>query len=88
MTTEEFFDKLQIPVHWKYVGRNDVPNSIGGVFDDSTTRTIYRVFYNIDSERGGIVERKRSDGGKPVYKCLISNKTTDNINEFIRMNLK
>jgi hypothetical protein len=88
MTSEEFFPQLHIPVHWKRVGKNDVPNSLGWVYDDRTTQTIYRVFYNIDSEKGGITERKRTESGKPKYKCLISNKNADDINEFINQNLR
>ncbi|HEY5508430.1 MAG TPA: hypothetical protein VIK29_07160 [Paludibacter sp.] len=86
MTAEEFFPLLKIPIYWKYMGSNDVPNSIGYVFDDKTTQTIYRVFYNIDSERGGITERKRLDNGKPKYKCLTANKTSSELNEYFLQN--
>jgi len=87
MTSEEFFPQLHIPVHWKRVGKNDVPNSIGWVYDNRVD-TIYRFFFNIDSEKGGITERKRTESGKPKYKCLISNKNAEEINEYIHSNLK
>ena len=86
MTAEEFFPLLKVPIYWKYTGRNDVPNSIGHVFDDRTTQTIYRVWFDIDSERGGITERKRLESGKPKYKCLAANKTTNELNEFFHSN--
>jgi hypothetical protein len=87
MTAEEFFPLLNIPIYWKRVGRNDVPDSIGVVYDNRKD-TIYRVFFNINSELGGIVERKRTEQGRQVYKCLISNKSAEDINVYINANLK
>jgi len=86
MTSEAFFPLLKIPIYWKYYGSNDVPNSLGYLFDDRTTQTIYRVWFNIDSERGGLTERKRLESGKPKYKCLIANKTADELNEYLNKN--
>ncbi len=45
--------------------------------------TRYRIVYHIDNERLSLLEQKKGSGGKPQYKCVITNKTVDEINELL-----
>jgi hypothetical protein len=91
-----FFDSLKVPPEWKFLkpDRAQWGNeiySVGAVFLDTRTRGFdvkrYRVFICSTSGKGGIceiaVDRKT---GKYSLSCLISNKTAEQLNEFIKDN--
>ncbi len=78
-----FFNKIKMLPGWKYVGRNNFEGSTGAVVQVAPD-TWLRIFYLTDSGKGGIVE-KQFDPIKRAYKlrCLIHNKTAQQLNEFI-----
>lgn len=85
-----FFATVAVPSAWKHEGLKVVKTdngevvSVGHVFLDTRTNGVktkhYRVFFHAYSEKGGIVEKLVND----EYNCLISNKTAEQLNEFIK----
>lgn len=45
--------------------------------------TRYRIVYHVDNELLSLLELKKGSGGKPQYKCVVTNKTVDEINELL-----
>lgn len=87
---EWFFTKLQIPTTWVYLGRAKITNSEGEllsegcVFDDKLKSDMqYKVTFIVAPERGAICEKKFLNRGEVKYSCVVSNKTYDDLNEFI-----
>lgn len=66
--------------------------SIGAVYMDSRTRgqelKHYKVLFLTFSCRGAICEKYFIDYGKQVYKCVVSNKTAEQLSVFINENYK
>lgn len=80
---QSFFDAIALPGGWVFVGRKDVPGSIGAVVKVSPFVTL-RIFQLSGSGKGGIVEKRYNEKTRSFdYKCVIQNKTVDEINEFI-----
>ena len=90
----EFFAALTVPEDWKFLTWDlaKEPNgaiiSVGKVFRDMRTRGIdmmdYKVVFLTYSERGAICEKQIIDFGKFKRTCVISNKTIEGINEYIK----
>lgn len=78
-----FFNQIKMLRGWKFIGRNNFEGSMGAVVQ-ITPDTWLRIFYLIDSGKGGIVE-KQFDPIKRAYnfRCVIHNKSADQLNEFI-----
>ena len=91
----EFFNALVVPPEWKWMGWDNAIDpqlgliSVGKAFRDMRTcgKSLmhYRVWFNSFSCKGGLVSRTISDYGKFAYLSEISNKTVDELNEFIRV---
>ena len=78
-----FFDKIRMPKGWTYLGKRDLDASLGAVVKVSP-ELILRIFEMTGSGKGGIVEKRYMPERREFkYKCLIQNKTPDEINEFI-----
>ncbi|MEA4981437.1 MAG: hypothetical protein VB066_01840 [Paludibacter sp.] len=96
LLTNSFFSKLIVPSHWQYSSYQDIYNtsdkahlSSGHIFKTTKdTGTIYiKIVFIIAPERGAICEKTFDDiGSRPKYKTVISNKTIEEINEYIRLN--
>lgn len=93
----KFFGLLVVPHEWKFKGYDRCPDkstgldvlSVGAIYLDTRTKGFnvkyYRVFLNIYSLMGGIVE-KTTDGRQQVVErktCILMNKSIDAVNEFI-----
>lgn len=70
------------------IEQKNVCFTAGKLYRDMRTQGInlreYRVFWNSFSGKCGIVERQRPDFGQDWHKtCLISNKTIEQINQYI-----
>lgn len=90
--SETFFKKLVVPDNWTCKGNNDIPYngeiiSYGKVYQDKLTSgldlKIYKVVFLVFSEMGAICEKTILDYGKYKYHCVSSNKTIEQINEYI-----
>lgn len=91
----KFFGRLVVPPEWKKlkgydrVRDGDAVISVGAVYLDTRTKgfgiTHYRIFLNIYSLMGGIVQKKTDGRQKVVDRkiCVLSNKTVEALNEFI-----
>lgn len=97
-----FFESIKFPLEWKFE-RYDraeekkangelIIHSIGALFTDTRTRGLdlkrYRVFILTWSGKGGIVERSIIDFGKYTKKCLLSNKTAEQLSLYIDENYR
>lgn len=92
------FASLTLPPTWKCEGyntiREDVTDaesniiSIGAIFSDKSTHGIhykkYRVFYHVPTEKLGLVEKSIRDIGKHDHKCLVSNRTVVQMNDYLQ----
>lgn len=92
----EFLKLLKIPESWKPVGDvhvidGDVAFSYGRLYEDKATSGMkfkkYRVFWNCFSEMGGIVRVDKVDFGKEKKTCIVSNKTVEQLNEYMATEL-
>ncbi len=89
----EFFEKLMIPKDWKFMGWSNVVDeqhgilSVGKAYRDMRTRGTdlkdYRVFFHTFSTKGGLVSKSLVDFGKYKRLCEVSNKTVEQLNEYI-----
>ena len=89
----EFFEKLMIPKDWKFMGWSNVVDeqhgilSVGKAYRDMRTRGTdlkdYRVFFHTFSTKGGLVSTSLVDFGKYKRLCEVSNKTVEQLNEYI-----
>lgn len=96
LITNNFFSKLHVPACWQYYSIDEVYNtgdnlhlSSGHVFKAATdTGVMYiKIAFIIAPERGAICEKVFGDiSSRPKYKTVISNKTIEQINEYIRQN--
>jgi len=92
----EFFAALIVPEDWKFLTWDlaKEPNgailSVGKVFRDMRTKGIdmmdYKILFLTYSERGAICEKSLLDFGKFKKTCVVSNKTIEVINEYIKEN--
>jgi hypothetical protein len=91
----QFFDALVIPDFWKLLKwtRCVCPQtgdllSVGTVYRNKKTSGIglkdYLICFVIAPERGAICEKIFIDFGKPKYTTVISNKTAEKLNEWIK----
>jgi len=91
---DDFFSKLIVPDAWKCIGRaviNDTDGdflSEGYVFDDTRTSGVgamqYKIVFVVAPERGAICEKQLLQRGESKYSCVISNKTAEDLNLFIK----
>lgn len=95
LIVNDFFNSIHIPSHWQYHSIDDAYNSSdkvllssGHVFKTTAdTGTMYiKIAFIIASERGAICEKTFDDINKPRYRTVISNKTIEQINEYIQQN--
>jgi hypothetical protein len=99
MTPEYFFNHLQTPINWKFIGWNNVKDinlqtgdeeilSYGKVFDDRVSKII-RISFTVTSERLGITERIQVHA-QTRYKTVADERAVDidKLNEFIAKNYK
>lgn len=78
-----FFNKITMPKGWKFIGRNDFESSHGAIIQ-ITHDTWLRIFMITDTGKGGIVEKKFDKASRQFkYRCMINNKSAENLNEFI-----
>lgn len=83
-----FFDKIIIQRGWSVLGRKDFDGSVGAVIKISEELTL-RIFVLTTSGKGGIAEKRFNRAKREFqYKCLISNKTAEEINEYLTKNYK
>jgi len=82
-TPQQFFDNIQIPISWRFGKNADYPNSIGRVYEIKPGIWV-RIFFFTITSRGGIVECNMKDNSK---RTLIDNKTSEQLNEYIKQNL-
>jgi hypothetical protein len=81
-TPLEFFSKLEVPETWKLLGDKNWAGSLGKVYRVDK-ETVLRIYFMTASRRGGVCEKSLK---LDAYKCLIDNKNSDKINEFIQNN--
>ena len=89
----EFFNALVVPAEWKFMGWSNAVDetqgiiSVGKAFRDMRTQGIdlkeYRVYFHTFSTKGGLVSKTIIDFGKFKKLCEVSNKTVEQLNEFI-----
>lgn len=85
--TMKFFDQIKFKPGWKYLGRKDNETTTGAVVQTAPGITI-RVYHYTGTNKGGIVQKTFDpERRQPVYKCLIDNKTPDELNHYITNNL-
>lgn len=79
-----FFNKITILKGWKFIGRNDFDRSHGAIIQ-ITHDTWLRIFVLTDTCKGGIVEKKFDKAIRQfTYRCMVHNKSADQLNEFIK----
>ena len=97
------FRAVKVPDYWKFKEYDRVPldpnvepeeieiQAIAAVFIDKRTIGLnlkhYRLNFHTYSERLSLVQISFPDYGKTAYSCLISNKTPEQLNEYIADNL-
>jgi hypothetical protein len=81
-TAQQFFDNLHLPANWVFCKTADYENSIGRVYY-LKENVFVRVYFFTPAGRGGMVENNTKTG---VIKNLIDNKTSEQINEFLKTN--
>lgn len=89
----EFFNALVVPAGWKFMGWSNAVDeqhgilSVGKAYRDMRTRGMdlkdYRVFFHTFSTKGGLVSKSIVDFGKYKRLCEVSNKTVEQLNEYI-----
>ena len=89
----EALNGLKLPKEWEFqkydwcVDDNGTVLSVGAVFLDKRTSGVnikyYRIFFHTWSERLGIVENYFIDFGDRANRCLVSNKTVEDMNVYI-----
>lgn len=90
----DFFEKLVVPPEWRNMGWSNALDastgilySVGKAFRDMRTSGInlmhYRVYFNSFSCKGGICSKSIVDFGKFKYHSEVSNKTVEQLNDFI-----
>ena len=89
-----FFAALVVPREWKFerwdLAREPNGNlvSVGKIYMDKRTQGMklmhYRVAFTTYSERGLVLERSIKDYGKYAYRCVTSNLTINELNEYIK----
>lgn len=93
----DFMSRVKVPEKWKYMGDapvicEGVTISVGKVFRDMRTRGYaimhYKITFVTYAERLAIVERSLDNDGKSYYKTVVSNKTPEQLNEFIQQKYK
>jgi hypothetical protein len=97
----KFFGRLVVPPEWKFKGFDRAPDkstgvdviSVGAIYLDKRTSGYnikhYRVWLNLYSLNGGIVEKKLVEVGnrmKEVKTCVVMNKPVEMLNEYIYEN--
>lgn len=84
-TPLEFFGKLQIPPHWRFIGDKNytyAPNCVShGKVYEVAPGTIWRICIQIPKSRGGICEYR--DKTKQ-FSCILSNVQGNELNSFIQ----
>lgn len=93
----EFLKLLKVPQSWKLIGNvhvisdEGVAYSFGQLYEDKATSGMnfkkYRVFWNVYSEHAGIVRLDKVDFGTEKKTCIISNKTVEQLNEYMATQL-
>ncbi len=94
---KEQFSSLRLPYTWKLEGYDTVRlhpdseselQSIGAIYIDMSTQGInlkrYRIAYHVYSKHLSIAEKSIVDFGKFKYTCLTSNKTAEQLSDFIQ----
>jgi len=86
-TPEQFFSAIKIPPTWRYIGRNDINvgegnywNNFGFVYQTPDNKMM-RLFFTPKAGVGGFVEK---DLKTEKYRCLLDNKTSEGINQFLK----
>lgn len=80
-----FFDKIKMLRGWRYIGRNDFDRSLGAVVQIADY-TWLRIFVLTNTLKGGIVEKTFNPAIRRwEYRCVIHNKTPDQLNEYIKL---
>lgn len=85
-TVDQFFLALKIPPEWQFRKMANWDSTTGRVYEIEQS-IFFRVFFDDIPKRGGICQcdmRKRD----PVFNCLISNKRSRKLNEWIDNYLK
>lgn len=93
------FRAVKVPEHWKFKEYDRIPldagaepedmeiQAIAAVFIDKRTSGLnlkhYRINFHTYSERLSITEVTFKDYGKNAYNCLINNKASEQLNEYI-----
>lgn len=91
----EFFASLKVPEEWKFIKWDVVTDptentilSVGKVFRNMRTSgqalMHYKVAFITYPERGAICECAITDFGKYKYNTVITNKTIDELNEYVQ----
>jgi len=93
---KDALSSLQLPASWKLEGYNTLRlttepdseiQSVGALFLDTNTRGIevkrYRLYFHTYTERLGLVEKSVVDFGKFAYKCLVNNRTVEQMNQYL-----
>lgn len=82
-TATRFFNQVNLPAGWKYLGRHDIETTAGAVVQVAPA-TWLRVFHHAGTTKGGVVEKRLNPPPRGyTYRCLAQNKTADELNEFI-----
>jgi hypothetical protein len=84
-TPEEFFAAVKVPESWKFEKWANWDSTFGKVY--LTKPGIFiRLFFDTIPNRGGLCECDTRNR-KQVFTCLVSNKRSDKLNEWINNNL-
>ena len=87
-SSDEFFEKVKLPDNWKLLGKNNGhnPETLGFVYQVDPF-TVARLFWECNKSRGGIGTRTHKPPAPPKYQCLIWNKRSWQLNEWIHEHL-
>jgi hypothetical protein len=81
-TPEEFFNAVKVPDNWKFVCWDNHPDGYGKVYELKPGLRM-RLILLIPQNRGCLCERDDRSGQRK-YHCIVSNKRSGQLNEFIQ----